>query len=549
MGSITVEGLGVVEIEGDEPNEAEQNAILGALAEDGEEPVAAAPEVASVEEPAAPTTPAPEVPPEPREGPLGLVSKEFRGGVREKVEEQPGLLQLLTEISPSVGGAIGGAALGSAGGPLGSLAGAVVGGLGGEIIAQESGIAPESELNLALSGAGPVVGPVVGSTFKGLRRAAGFVSTKLPFAAAARARNTVGKVVEEFESLGTRILDKQTGLLARNASELYGAVRRSGVTVPGKALNRTRDAIDELVQEMDLTKSFPEVEQAINHLKKVSESIGPGKPSTVLDKAGNAISSPNTVSIDTLVAIRQQIGVAVRRAQGAEGVKLGSAKKVFKVISEDLDAIANSPHLSRRAAKLAKAAVKRAKLEFSVKDMEMAVAKFTKDTPDKTGTVININGFQKWVRDVTNPKHANFNKNFTDALKDEIPAIKERLVTLSKILGKGGSAGGPGSLVIRGRLTSQAVGIMAGLGMGGPLGGIVGAFVGTSAPEMLVSMLTTKGGAAFLEGAANLGKGSINIKSWIAAGQAATRLTGERKESRRKQDFERKKNLTSGQEN
>ena len=38
MGSINIEGLGVVEIEGNEPNEQEQNAILNAISADDGDP-------------------------------------------------------------------------------------------------------------------------------------------------------------------------------------------------------------------------------------------------------------------------------------------------------------------------------------------------------------------------------------------------------------------------------------------------------------------------------------------------------------------------------
>ena len=359
MASINVEGLGVVEIEGDTPTEIEQDAILSALSEEAP---------TEVEAPVETDVPVePESPAEPREGPLGLVPAEARGKVRETIEEQPGLLQLLAEITPSIGGALGGAALGAPFGPPGILAGGIAGGLAGETIAQETGVAPESELNLALAAGGPLLGTAAGAAFKGVRRLFGAASTKIPFAATARARNTVGSVVEEFESIGTRILGKQTGLLARSAGDLYGAVRNAGVVFPGKALNNTRDAISKLIQEMDATKSFPEVRQALNHLKKVDASIGPGKPSTILDISGNPIAAPNTVSIDTLVAVRQQIGVAIRRAESAGGVKLGAAKKAFATISDDLDKIAADPSLTGRAARLAKAAVQRAKLEFSVK--------------------------------------------------------------------------------------------------------------------------------------------------------------------------------------
>jgi len=629
MGSIRVKGLGVVNIEGDTPNEAEQIAILNARAKDEQAPATSAtddsfpvvtPEIQQERDqkrveilqeelanatdpvdiaaltqeleggevtifpkaagfgnqeveatiktegaiaesgalPVAAVAPGAAVPPQtdplvvaetkPKEGPLGLIPADVRGSVRETVESQQGLLQLLAEISPSIGGAVGGAALGAPFGPVGSVVGAVVGGLSGETIAQETGIAPTSDINLALSAAGPVLGPAVGGVFKGIKRLAGAGFSKLPFSKTARAKNVIGSVVEEFESTGTRILEKQEGLIARSASELYGAVRRAGVVVPGKALNNTRAAIDDLIKEMDLTKSFPEVRQALTHLKKVAETIAPGKASKILDASGNPISVASDVSIDTLVAIRQQMGVAVRRAESIGGVKLGSAKKAFATISDDLDRIAASPDLSRRGARLAKAAVKRAKLEFSVKDMEMAVARFTKDTVAKDGVGINITGLQKWLRDITNPKSKQFNKNFAESLKDEIPAIKERLEALAKIVVVGGS-GGPGSIVVRGRGASAGVGLLAGFGLGGGLGAAVGASLGAQLPEMLTSILMTKGGSKFLEAAAKAGTGTINWKTWVAAGQFVTRALGEKDEGRRKAEFDRKLKLTSGQGN
>ena len=56
-----------------------------------------------------------------------------RQDVRETIERQPGILQFLAEIGPSVGLGIGGAALGGlVAGPPGAIAGGIIGSLGGE---------------------------------------------------------------------------------------------------------------------------------------------------------------------------------------------------------------------------------------------------------------------------------------------------------------------------------------------------------------------------------------------------------------------------------
>jgi hypothetical protein len=553
MGSINVEGIGIVELEGDEPNDIEQNAIIGMLGQDDEEPEAPpVPETldeevagfkeqnevnqqnnldAEVEGFKQTNTANQERVTQP--GLLGVMPTEGRREVREVVENQPGLLQFIAEAAPSIGGAVRGAATGSRFGPAGALIGGITGGVFGEGVAQETGVAPRSDLNLGLAAGGPVLGPVLGKALQFGKKAVGLAARHIPFAKVARAKNTQSSVVEEFESLGTRILSEQKGLLARPSGDLYKAVRKSGVIIAGKDLDNSRAAISGLMKEMEGTKSFPEVLEAFNHLKKVLETISPGTASTTLDAAGKAVPVAGGISIDTLVAVRQQMGVAIRRAEGQGGIKLGTAKKAFQIIADDLDKIANSTSLGRRGARLAQAAVKRAKLEFSVKDMEASVARFTKETKTKDGVAIDVNGFKKWLRDVTNPKHKQFDKNFSESLKDKLPEIKERVAKLNKILGASGS-GGPGSLVIRGRLTSQMVSMLAGFGLGGPLGGAMGAMVGSNTPEILTSILTSKAGARLLEAAAKAGSGSINMKSWMAAGQASTRALGNKDEQKRK---------------
>lgn len=566
MGQISVPGLGkdggpgIVQIEGEEPNEQEQEAILNALSavEDEPEPASGEEDDTALEAPeedgglfgisdetirgakrgavrgfatggmggslvGAVRGAAEGAEKEPGEGELGT-PPEVRESVRQNVEELPGLMQLIAEIGPSALGAMAGGAMGIPGGPAGIMAGASAGGAAGEAIAQEFGIAPESDLNMALSALGPFAGPAFRLTGSGVGRVVGGISTRLPFASAARARNLLPKAVEEFESIGTKILSKQQGMMARDSGELYAAVRRSGVVVPQKAVTNTRNAMRELVKEMEPFKAFPETRQAMNAVRQLMDTISPIGRNTK-----GQFADPE-ISMDTLVRARQIIGKIIERTESSGGVRLGSAKKVFAAISDDLDKIANDPSLTGRAARLARAATQRAKLEFSVKDMERAVARFTKPTPEGSAKVIDVKGLQKWLQDTTNPKSKFYDKNFTNAMKDQIPEIKKRLSELAKISGKGGS-GGPGSLVVRGRLTSTAVGAMAGIGFGGPMGGVVGALVGTNMPEMLTSILSTRGGSAFLEKAASLGKGTINVRAWATAGEIAARALGEKNES------------------
>ena len=516
MGQINIEGLGIVEIEGDEPNEMEQAAILKTTMADTPEPTET--EIAE---------------PVKQDIEPGSTASQVKKHIRGTVEEMPGLLQLMTEASPSIAGALGGAAVGSLAGPPGSavgtvagIAGAMAGGAGGEALAQETGVAPESDLNLMLSAASPLIGPAAGKTFQLGRRAVGFGISKLPPVAVARSRHILSQAVEEFESVGTRIFAKQKGLMAKTAGELYDAVRKSGVVVSRKELPNTRGGIKELLNEMDALRAFPEVDQAAKVIEKLNQTLF--KPAGQNITTGKFTPAPD-ISLDTLVRARQLIGIAIQKAETGGGMKLGSAKKVFAAISDDMDKIANSPSLTGRAARLAKTATQRAKLEFSIKDLEAGVAKVITETKD--GVTINIDSLGKWLNNVTNPKHAQYDKNFSVALKDELPVIKQRLSDLQKVITKGGS-GGTQSLVLRGRLTSTAVGAMAGIGLGGPFGGVAGALIGTRIPEMLTAILSTPTSIKFLEKAVSLGTGQINMRTWMVAAELASHALGEKDKER-----------------
>ena len=163
------------------------------------------------------------------------------------------------------------------------------------------------------------------------------------------------------------------------------------------------------------------------------------------------------------------------------------------------------------------AVTRRAKLEFAVRDLERAVAKFTADIPGKDASMLNVRALRKWIRDVTNPKHKSYDRSFVTALAGRITPIQNRLRDLDDIVDVGKSGG----LIIQGVFAGG--GAAVGSAVGGPVGATVGALAGASGPERMVSALTSERGAALLTQAARFGKGSVNQQVWGALGQVTTR--------------------------
>lgn len=498
MAVIFIEGLGEIEIAGDTPTAEEAAAIAGIQPQVTEE---------------IPVTPEPEqIVGEAR----NLSAFEFfKSRQRERVENLPGLPQFVLEVAPATAGGAAGVIVGTPFGPLGMITGGVIGGLLGEFFAQETGISPESKFALAATAAAPVLGPAGGKVLQLGRRAVAKLAAKAPPAAAALARTTEQEAVKEFSSLGGRILDKQKGLLSQPADRIFAAARSGGVTIPGNQLKNTQRMLSAVDVELQKVASFPEGQQAINLVDQLTASLGTGE-----------------VSFDTLISMRQLLGSALGRVERAAGIRLSSSKRLFKGMSMDLENIsraAGRPDVSGKLvkrgqrAKLALAASKRAKLEFAIRDFEQGISRFSKNVPGTDDLSINIAGFQKWLSNITNPKSKAFDKNFTSALGDELPAIKTRLSELAKIT-QAGSPAGPGSIVIRGR-TASAGGAIVGALTGqafGPVGTAVGAAIGATAPEILTAALMNKTGAALLNRATRLGQGALPTERWVNITQALT---------------------------
>ena len=464
-------------------------------------------------------------------GPLRLVSPKFRRAVGDDIALAPGLTQLLTQIAPSAAGAFAGAKLGlaaTAAIPIpgarvaGVVGGGIAGAFGGELAGQELGITPNSKANLALAAAGPLAGTIGGGILKLFRLGTGKIITKgLPGAKLATARNFMGRAVEKTESMGATILNGTKGVTTRPARELYEAAFKAGVRIKPALLRNTRTEIDRIIKQLSPSAPLDGVQGAINALENVKEVL---------------LNNPKGVLLEDLILARSHLGASFSQLQNNPSLKQIFSTKVFGVLSDDLNKIALSPFKKGSQTRLAQEGIKRAKLQFSVQTLERKVAQFTrqnvKGVPD--GVAIDFNKMSNWIVNITNPKHAKFDKNFTEALKEHLPAMKKTIAELADITVTG-SPGGPGSLVVRGQFAK--LGRIAGgaalgfLGTGGNvIGAGVGAVLAAQTPEMVVGMLTSPVGARFLLSAAKLGKGEISHRAWMVGTTLVFRAMGEKRE-------------------
>ncbi|KKK64465.1 hypothetical protein LCGC14_2983940, partial [marine sediment metagenome] len=290
--------------------------------------------------------------------------------------------------------------------------------------------------------------------------------------------------------------------------------------------------IARLVKKLTPVSALPDVGQSLKALEQISKTM---------------LSNPKGILLEEFVEARSFIGAIVGNLSKKGGAKLNVSKKVFAVMSDDLDKIARSTATvgrkarSARQARLFQQGIARAKLQFAVQRLENKVAQFTQRNvkgvpPD--GIVINFKGLGKWLDDVTNLKSAKFDKNLTEVLKEHLPVLKERIGKLAEV-GAISSPAGPGGLVLRGQFAKMGRAIGGGiggalLGFIGTGGSVIGAGAGavlfSQAPEVVVALLTTKIGAAFLERAARLGKGQISRRAWLVASEIAFRSLGQTKE-------------------
>lgn len=262
--------------------------------------------------------------------------------------------------------------------------------------------------------------------------------------------------------------------------------------------------MDALEEELATFSAFPEIKQSIRFLRSVR---------SVFDQ--------DFIGFNEIIGVKKLVGVAVKKAEKAlsdSGTKLGSAKLVFKAMADDIDELATfGKGLKGKGARLLQIATKRAKLEFSIDELETVVAQHTELNPDQAAAILDINKLRNSLRAMLDPKSKQFNKKFTEALGGEIKPLMDELAVLDK-LSKSLNPAGPGSLVIRG--LGGAAGGAAGFAAAGPAGAVVGTLAGVGLPEMIMGVLLSTGGRKALRKAMVAGRGQLNAQEWNLIGQA-----------------------------
>jgi hypothetical protein len=430
---------------------------------------------------------------------LGLQREEGRLKMRAAVESLPPTMQFLVEMAPSTVGTTLGFI---GGGGLGSVATGSAGGLAGEAIGQDIGISPRSDLGLGLAAAGPVAGPLVGKGLQKIGKGVGKGFTSFIPARVAIAKKSMREAATEFESLGTKILGNQKGLMRVSSERLYKLANEAKVQIPIFRLSESR-------------KAFAPLRQGLNKFKHLDAAKG---AVALLDDIEKTLSG-STVSFNELLTVKELVGTAIGQAKSA-GVKTstikGLEKQFFKAVQKDFDHLAGLGGKTGNVGKIAKAAGQRAKLDFAIKDLQQGVAQFTRWEDGLEVLSLNTKGMREWIRKSTNPHHKQYNKSMSEALKDDLPAIMENLKDLTRFTNT--NAGGPGSLIVRG------AGAAAGASLGSPLGMVgagAGAIIGARTPEILTGILSSPTALRVLMKAANAGKGEISLKTWQIAGQIA----------------------------
>jgi hypothetical protein len=512
------------------------------------------------------TIPEPEALPE---GPLGIISPETRADVGQSLEEitssipvigdlPEGIRSLPVQSALPVLGTAGGVALGLATGPLAPVAVPVFAGIGGftgEILSQELGFSPNSKFAAFMSATGPIAGPAFGRFQKLAKRFFGFAISKSPPARAAIARIQLGDAVKKGKTIGAEILERQTGLLGKKSKVLFRASKIVRAPIEPSDLANTRKALSLLKNEAEAFKSFPEGRQILRTIRQIEDDllsqnrqIPGGVVQDFIPRQLPPIGQEITeelklpligaeITTESLTRIKQLIGASTRRLEAASGVKFGASKKFFSALSKDVDGLIAGGGRKGKAAFLAKAAGKRAKLEFAVKDLEDLVLGATGALKGE-GDAVVISGKRllENLTKVTDPKSKSFNKNFAEALKDEMPKIVRFFEEVNQVSVV--SPGGPGSIVYRG--ITAGVGATIGGVLGTPLGPIgqkigagMGAFAGAQAPEMITSLLLTPGGRKFLKATMKAGTGHIDDLHWAVMAQYMAQGVTPRKSQKR----------------
>lgn len=426
----------------------------------------------------------------------GMIQEEIREptwkeSIRHTVSDIPLPWRLGVEAGPSMGGAGLGLKAASALSLLPSpwtkipralrylMAGA--GALGGEEVAQETGVSPESVIS---KGAAAVLPPVAAAPARATARSARGFAKGFPGAPKA-----VERVVSEEAEEAIPRMRSALGQKPRS-KYYYGQVEKTRVPLGKEDLPGVRKGIQSLRQEIERTGAteLPEGRQI-------------GK---VLDNAEAALSS-GEFDMEGLVRLAQYVGQANRRWRKSGGQKLGAVKKLYRDIHENLKDLTKGPR-TKESAEAARNAIAAARREFAVNGLFDDFAKaFRVEGGEGDRVLFDARTALQKFKNSTNPDHPQYNRNLVESLeKDELKDIKQFLTWTNKHIGKKGMIG---NIVVRGRGAKGGEEAMKGaflLGTGGffaggPLAAGLGALIGARLPEWVAGGLLTKQGRKIIK--------------------------------------------------
>jgi len=256
------------------------------------------------------------------------------------------------------------------------------------------------------------------------RLGAGIVKKMTPVMAAESKIRLHDKAIV-VDSLGSRVLASQKGLMANPSHVLYDVAKMGGLKITPEDLPETQRALAALQKEMAQYSQFPEAKVSSGIIESIQEQLKLRVGPTMDERlAGSGIfpgskvrSTSQEIDFQALLRSRQMVGAAVHNLeQKVKGVRLFTAKKAFGSMATDMEGLAGKPGLSREVATVAIAATSRAKLQFAVDDLKAIIARAT--TSVKGGgedMAINSKQVLDGIKRLTDPASDRFDRNFTSA--------------------------------------------------------------------------------------------------------------------------------------
>jgi len=228
------------------------------------------------------------------------------------------------------------------------------------------------------------------------------------------------------------------------------------------------------------------------------------------------------LDIDDLRTNIQSLGRQIGRLEGQGGLQEGARKRLFKAFWDDLEAIPGGTRAGKAVATF-RAAREASKREFAVDTYTQIIeGAFSPIKGQGDRMFFNAAEALKKIRALINPKHAQYDKNFADALGGSVN-FKKSLELLEEANKFPSSGFGPAGLIIAGKFA--AIGGFVARMLGLPPE--IGAIMAVQLPERLTEFLLSPGGRKTLTRVMRMGKGIINDRAINVGAQAARKFIAE----------------------